>query len=64
MTIEVHGSGSYLVIRGDGLDELAAKVDEYCQQGYAPHGSLTVMAGANLKPTQYLQAVFKPAGGG
>ncbi len=63
MTVEVYGSGAYVVMKADGLGELASKVDEYCQQGYAPHGSMTVLAGANLKPTQYLQALYRPAKG-
>ncbi len=64
MTAEVYGSGVYLVIKANGLEELAAKVDEYCRKGYAPHGSMTVLAGVNLKPTEYLQVVFKPPSDG
>ncbi len=64
MTAEVFGSGAYLVVKADGLTELATKVDEYCQKGYAPHGSMAVLAGVNLKPTEYLQVVYKPPGSG
>ena len=61
MSVEVYGSRAYLVIKADSLEELAAKVDEYCQEGYAPHGSMAVLPGVNLRPTEYLQVVCKGA---
>ena len=62
MALETFGEGAYVVVRSDGLGELAGKVDEYVQQGYRPFESLQVIPGANLRPTEFIQVVVKPGG--
>lgn len=62
MSVERVGEGAYVIIRSDGLEELAQSVDEMMTQGYLPWQSLQVIPGANLRPTEYVQVVIKADG--
>ena len=59
MGVETFGTGAYVVVRSDGLQELADKVDEYVQQGYQPFQTLQVIPGVNLRPTEFIQVVVR-----
>ena len=59
MSVEKVGEGAYVIIRSDGLEELAESVDELMSNGYRPWQSMQVIPGANLRPTEYLQVVVK-----
>lgn len=62
MAVECFGEGAYVVVRSDGLGELADTVDEYMQKGFRPAAALHVVPGANLRPTEYLQVVIRDPG--